>query len=66
MLRQYDRAWYGTELTKEGAEVFRLYLLQNEIYFEASQADNLVHFECFMTMPELYSANEWIEERFDD
>lgn len=65
MIPKYDRDWYGTELTKEGAAAFKLYLLQNDIYFEASEADNLVHFECFMTMSELYSANEWIDERFE-
>ena len=64
MIRQYDRDWYGTELTKEGADLFKQYLFQNSIYFEASEADNLIHFECFMTDHELYSANEWIEERF--
>lgn len=65
MIPRYDRDWYGTELTKEGADLFKSYLLQHDIYFEASQADNLVHFECFMTLEELYFANEWIEERFD-
>lgn len=64
MIAQYDRDWYGTELTKEGAELFKLYLLQNDIYFEASEAGNLIHFECFMTEEELYSADEWLEERF--
>lgn len=64
MIRQYDRDWYGTELTKEGADLFKQYLNQNDIYFEASEADNLIHFECFMTDDELYSANEWIDERF--
>lgn len=64
MIRQYDRDWYGTELTKEGAELFKLYLLQNNIYFEASEAANLIHFECFMTDEELYSADEWLDERF--
>ena len=63
MITKHDRDWYGTELSKEGAELFKDYLRLNDIYFEASQADDLVHFECFMTMPELYSANEWIEER---
>lgn len=65
MITQYERDWYGTELTKEGAELFKLYLLQNGIYFEASEADNLIHFECFMTDEELYSADEWLEERFE-
>lgn len=64
MIAQYDRDWYGTELTKEGAELFKDYLRLNDIYFEASQANELVHFECFMTTDELYSANDWIEERF--
>lgn len=64
MIAKYDRDWYGTELTKEGAELFKDYLRLNDIYFEASQADDLVHFECFMTVPELYSANDWLEERF--
>ena len=64
MIAQYERDWYGTELTKEGAELFKLYLLQNDIYFEASEAGNLIHFKCFMTEEELYSADEWLEERF--
>ena len=65
MISQYDRDWYGTELTKEGARIFKLYLLRNDIYFEASEADDLIHFECYMNAPELYLANKWIEERFD-
>lgn len=64
MIRQYDRDWYGTELTKEGAELFKQYLNENKIYFEASEADCLVHFECFMTDEELYSADNWLDERF--
>lgn len=64
MIVQYDRDWYGTELTKEGAELFKLYLLQHDIYFEASEAGNLVRFECFMTDKQLYSADEWLDERF--
>lgn len=65
MIARYDRDWYGTELTKEGSELFKDYLRLNDIYFETSQADNLIHFECFMTMEELYFANKWIDERFE-
>lgn len=64
MIAQYERDRYGTELTKEGAELFKLYLFQHDIYFEASEAGNLIHFECFMTEEELYSADKWLEERF--
>lgn len=65
MIAQYDRDWYGTELTKEGAELFKDYLRLNDIYFEASQAGDWIHFECFMTDEELYSADIWLTERFD-
>lgn len=65
MIAKYDRDWYGTELTKEGAELFKEYLRHNDIYFEASQADSLIHFECFMTDEELYSADIWLTERFE-
>jgi len=56
------RKWYSVELTKENAERFNLYLKENNIKFEPSEAYNLIHFECYMTFEELYCANKWLDE----
>ncbi len=55
-----DKRWYSVEMTKERAELFKVYLGEHSVTFEPSEAFNLIHFECLMTQDELTSANEWI------
>lgn len=60
------KQWYGTELTKTEADLFRKYLLEHDIPYEASGAYQLVHFECCMTDDEAKAADEWIVENIVD
>lgn len=52
----------SAELTKEAAPLFKNYLREHDIYFEASEAENLIHFSCEMSEEEMTEANKWIEE----
>ena len=52
----------STELTKEGATLFKSYLREHDIYFEASEVEHLIHFLCEMSEEEMEEANKWIEE----
>lgn len=55
-----ERKWYNTELSIVVADIFRDYLREYEIQYEASEAFNLIHFECRMTEAERKAANEWL------
>lgn len=57
-----ERAWFGSEMSKELAENFKQYLRGNNIKFEPSECYDLVHFECFMTEEEAAAANTWLLE----
>lgn len=57
-----SRHWYSLELTREEADEFRLYLKERNIMFEPSEAYNLIHFQCFMTMDEVLATNEWLDK----
>lgn len=54
------RMWYSVELNEQKADQFNRYLKANGIKFEPSQAYNLIHFECFMTIEELNAANKYL------
>lgn len=60
------KQWYGTELSKEEAEIFREYLLKQGIQYEASEVYHLIHFECCMTDDEAKSADNWIVENISN
>ena len=56
-----ERVVCSTELTREEAELFKEYLRENDIYFEASEADHLIYFSCEMSAEEMDDANEWLD-----
>lgn len=56
------RSFCSVELTRESATLFKNYLRENDIYFEASEADNLIHFSCELSWEEMKKANRWIDE----
>ena len=60
------KEWYGTELTKTEAELFKKYLLEHDIPYEASEVYHLTHFECCMTEDEVKDADEWILENIEE
>lgn len=41
--------YYNVELQKEEADKLKDFLIEMGIYFEASSADNLIHFEMYMS-----------------
>jgi len=55
------RAWYGVELTKEKAEIFKEYLREKRIKFEPSECYNLIHIECYLSLDELHTTHNWME-----
>ena len=60
------KQWYGTEMNKDEAELFKKYLRDRDIPYEASGVCQLIHFECCMTDDEAKAADEWIEENITD
>ena len=44
--------WMNVELSKEDSDLLKGYLKANGIRYEASEADNLIHFE-------IYADSEW-------
>lgn len=54
------RHWVNAEIEKETADAFKQYLRSHNIKYEASEADNLIHFECFMNESEIIAANEFL------
>lgn len=55
--------WYSTELPKATAGRFKEYCRDMNITYEASEAGNLIHFECFMDEKERKLADEFLERR---
>lgn len=54
------KGWYSVELEPDKAETLKDYLRKAKIYFEPSEAGNLVHFECCMTEEECESVNDYL------
>ena len=52
---------YSIELPRDKAELFKKYLRDQGIEFEPSEAQNLIHIECLMTLDEFYVAAAWVE-----
>lgn len=53
--------WYSVELTEAYANLLKHYLRENDIYFEPSSADNLIHFECLMTEDKRDKVNSFLK-----
>ena len=58
------RKWLNTELTKDEAEMFKDFLDENDIEYEASEAYNLIHFEINVNEYEKEAINGFIDENF--
>lgn len=54
------KGWYSVELPEDEANVLKDYLRKARIYFEPSEVDNLVHFECLMTTEERGFVNDFL------
>ena len=56
-----ERHWLSTELPKDMAWNFKVWLRDNGIKFEPSEADNLIHFEVYVSEDEAKRANDFID-----
>ena len=56
-----EKRWLSTELPKDMAWNFKVWLRDNGIKFEPSEAGNLIHFEVFMDRDEAQRANDFID-----
>lgn len=52
--------WYSVELSKTYADILKDYLRKMGVYFEPSEAGNLIHFECYMTERECNDVNDFL------
>ena len=57
MLKKY----YSVELNQKIADKFKVFLKQNNIYFEPSACYNLVHFEVKVDEKELKKVNNFLD-----
>lgn len=55
------KEWYHVELPVQYVELFKYYLRENDIYFEPSEAQYLVHLSCEMTEEDAEKANSFIK-----
>lgn len=53
--------FYSVELNKEDAEKLKVYLKENEIYFEPSSCYNLIHFEVKVDEEEVEKVNGFLK-----
>ena len=56
--------YYNVELPKKEAEELKDFLREIGVYFEASSADNLIHFEIYMSDSEYETVNDFLIERY--
>lgn len=56
------KEWHSVEMTKDLAEKFKVYLYENKLKYEPSEAGQLVHFEVLMNNDESIAANKWIDD----
>lgn len=55
-----NKKYYNVELTTDKAEALKVFLKQNNIYYEPSQCYNLIHFEIKLNEVELDKVNKYL------
>lgn len=55
------KKYYNVKLTTEKAEALKVFLKQNNIYFEPSSCYNLIHFEIELNEAELEKVNNFLD-----
>ena len=53
--------WYSVELDAMRSNIFKHYLHSLDIYFEPSEAGQMVYFKCHMTEEECETVNSFLE-----
>ena len=54
------RRWARTQLSREDAKRFKEYCRDNHLQYEASEADNLIHFEVYVNQLEERDCNDFL------
>ena len=54
---------WGCQVNKSTAEKYKQYFRENHIYFEPSEAYNLVHISFMATDEEMKALDEWIKTK---
>ena len=55
-----NKRWTACELNKKDAEKFRTFCKGKSIKYEASEADNLIHFEVYVSQLEERDCNDFL------
>lgn len=56
-----DKKYYSVELTQDKSDLLKVYLKENNIYYEPSQCYNLIHFEVKCNKEELEKINQYLD-----
>lgn len=56
-----DKKYRNVEVTVNEAEALRIFLKQNEIEYESSQCDSMIHFEILCDDEEKDAINDFID-----
>lgn len=54
---------WGCQVDKRTAEIYKQYFRENDIYFEPSEAYDLVHISFMVTDEEMKALDEWIKTK---
>ena len=55
------KKYYHVELNQQEAELFKVFLKENNIYFEPSNCYNLVHFAVKCNLEEVKKVNDFLD-----
>lgn len=61
-----NKQWYGIDLFRRHTGALKMYLRENDIYFEPSEMGPLVHIECLMTEEECEQVNKFLDNHFEE
>lgn len=57
-----SKQWWSCQVNKQAAEKYKQYFRENDIYFEPSEAYNLVHISFQVSEEELKAMDNWIRK----
>lgn len=56
-----DKKQWECQVNKKTAEIYKRYFRENDIYFEPSEAYNLVHISFMVTDDEMNKLTKWVK-----
>lgn len=57
-----DKQWWSVQVDKQTGEKYKQYFRENDIYFEPSEAYDLVHISFKVSEKELKELDNWIRK----